>query len=452
MFPFKDPNPNAKPVGQAKPPRPRRHDEGLCPVPPSPPRNKNNPLSGSLSRKLQGSTQDDIVSRTVYAFGHDNRLHKTPLQVVNQPSKTTSNKIETGPIELTNESSMQYFENPWAWYDHDKGGEPVEDFDPFRDEENSAGTPLQHGAFSVRGPGFDSGEDAEQGSSVTTSAGDEDASRPDRPVERPRDGGIHRSGQSGEELVQAVLVKVHDAMEVHEDMDEPTSRGRLSYRVKALLFLALLIIGAASIAVSIVGVGKNDDRNKASGDDPTSNPDEPTVEQPTKTTPPTDPNPAIAWDDCFNSTDDVFVAVQNKDSPMYPVVVLCPHTVFDIGVRNPETDLYENGAQPLLLRSHLNYMCGADGALVNNCTIRGGDVQVRANYSFFGEEHRNVLIQGFKFEGAGNTAGLFNAGDVTFRACKFEVGHSGLALAPMAIKKSHKFNTNRTLISKMVKT
>jgi hypothetical protein len=94
-----------------------------------------------------------------------------------------------------------------------------------------------------------------------------------------------------------------------------------------------------------------------------------------------------------------------------------------------------------------------DGALANNCTLRGGDIHVYSNYSMFGEEHSNVIIQGLTFESKnGLVMSLFSGGDVTILDCAFQVSATqyyvlcgALARAPSDFASTEHSNRRRYL-------
>jgi hypothetical protein len=249
--------------------------------------------------------------------------------------------------------------------------------------------------------------------------------------------------------LQAVLVTVHEAtvQQIEDDTyfgdgDKEESPRRPSALVVTIA-VALVVIIILAVAIPVAGRGGDSARENGliSSTAPTMSALGPTLA------------PVAVIDGCFNSTDDIYAVVKNKLSSTSLDIILCPDTVFEIGFEDPETLLYGNGTSPLVLASNLAYKCGEDGALANNCTLRGGDVHVTSANKFVGEEHSNVIIQGLTFESKnGLVMSLFNGGDVTILDCVFQVSATqyyvlcgALARAPSDFASTEHSNRRRYL-------
>jgi hypothetical protein len=92
--------------------------------------------------------------------------------------------------------------------------------------------------------------------------------------------------------------------------------------------------------------------------------------------------------------------------------IMCPNTVYEA-----------NDFEYLQLNGNATYLCGANGASANQCTIRGGAVQVGIFFSTYDRSSKdNILISGFTFEQSTLTNGAIAAsGRSIFRDCIFKV-------------------------------
>lgn len=117
--------------------------------------------------------------------------------------------------------------------------------------------------------------------------------------------------------------------------------------------------------------------------------------------------------------------VVDQDMSIENIYRLCANTTFDIGMFLTDengTTTVEGGMAPLLVRSNTRYVCGSNGALSNNCVLRGGEVQVLSSYSLFEEMVFNSSLQGITFHNATSFGAILsNEGELTFQDCAFTV-------------------------------
>jgi hypothetical protein len=91
--------------------------------------------------------------------------------------------------------------------------------------------------------------------------------------------------------------------------------------------------------------------------------------------------------------------------------ILCPNTVYE------PTDKF------LELNGNASYLCGANGALANQCIIRGGSIHVGVFlYSYGGSSKDNIVVSGFTFEQSEfSNVAIAASGRLMFRDCIFKV-------------------------------
>jgi hypothetical protein len=125
---------------------------------------------------------------------------------------------------------------------------------------------------------------------------------------------------------------------------------------------------------------------------------------------------------CYSNITEVNALVKQSNPNIENTYVLCPDTVYPIG-KLLSTGVLEGGFETLRLRANSKFLCGADGASANNCTLIGGEFHIlSAGTDFPDENFVNVVIQGLTFDDSG-TGGVLLAfpGDVTFIDCIFQV-------------------------------
>jgi hypothetical protein len=77
----------------------------------------------------------------------------------------------------------------------------------------------------------------------------------------------------------------------------------------------------------------------------------------------------------------------------------------------------------LELNGNASYLCGVNGALANQCIIRGGSIHVGVFlYSYGGSSKDNILVSGFTFEQSEfSNVAIAASGRLMFRDCVFKV-------------------------------
>jgi len=131
---------------------------------------------------------------------------------------------------------------------------------------------------------------------------------------------------------------------------------------------------------------------------------------------------------CYDNLDTVFqeLGAEDVDLEADKLFVLCPNTVFDIGVLEIGVGIVD-GQAFIAPRSNTTFSCGEDGSSTNSCILRGGDYGVVAFGGLFfdDEEATNVVIRGLTFEGqAQSMAAIQQAGDFHFEDCIFQNSNS----------------------------
>ena len=124
---------------------------------------------------------------------------------------------------------------------------------------------------------------------------------------------------------------------------------------------------------------------------------------------------------CFTNTTELFSFLsQVVDGSEDVTVILCSGTVFEIGDLDESEIQVEGGSMPLIAFPRVQYLCGDDGALTNDCIIRGGNTQF---WIPPGAEVGTVTVQGLTFEDA-NFVSIYlqGTGDITFIDCVVKVG------------------------------
>jgi hypothetical protein len=139
----------------------------------------------------------------------------------------------------------------------------------------------------------------------------------------------------------------------------------------------------------------------------------PSVE-PTKapvTSPPTQTTP-----DCFTSTTDLFDILELASPFVDKEYILCPNTVFNIGVHDDNGVCCQQGQMTLYAKSKTHIKCGESGSSSNNCTIRGGEFQLLTGSQIFEESIlTEVKFSGLTWEACTNIGMvLATQGDITF--------------------------------------
>jgi hypothetical protein len=132
---------------------------------------------------------------------------------------------------------------------------------------------------------------------------------------------------------------------------------------------------------------------------------------------------------CIGNLSDLYAAIQNKQTFVVETYILCPNTVYNVGLWNSTYD-YEGGGPPIYMRANSKILCGDDGSSTNNCVLRGGSFHVIATVNLFVDEDPiNVLVSGMTFEApAGNGVLFVSPGEIIFDDCLFRVrSNAGLS-------------------------
>jgi hypothetical protein len=134
------------------------------------------------------------------------------------------------------------------------------------------------------------------------------------------------------------------------------------------------------------------------------------------------PTPPLGVPECYSNTTLLFQAMLSVSSSVDIVYILCPNTVFNIGVDDANGVCCVNGMARLNAKSRSHIKCGESGSSQNNCTLLGGQVQLLSQPQTFGEETTTgVVIQGITFEAAIDMGAVLGSiGDVTFVDCIFK--------------------------------
>ena len=122
--------------------------------------------------------------------------------------------------------------------------------------------------------------------------------------------------------------------------------------------------------------------------------------------------------DCYSST--FQLAADHFYDPSKTLFVMCPNTTIHLGtLANPITgnvDIIEGDFPLAIVRSNVEVRCGLDGAVENNCVIKGGAFHVimspRYPNGLESERTDNVTIRGMTFTGQLSGESTFNAASV----------------------------------------
>jgi hypothetical protein len=150
---------------------------------------------------------------------------------------------------------------------------------------------------------------------------------------------------------------------------------------------------------------------------------EPTTTPSPTATPTRAPIPApVPARPCFTNLTEIEDLTKLKNPYFVETYVLCPNTIFQIGVVGPNNTIVGgyNAIQP---RANTVYTCGEDGKSSNNCIIRGGSYQVYHAFVTYNRENKvGVVFKGITFDDSieGGLV-LVAPGDTTFIDCVFSV-------------------------------
>ena len=128
---------------------------------------------------------------------------------------------------------------------------------------------------------------------------------------------------------------------------------------------------------------------------------------------------ATAQAPCYSDLTQMGMDIAAKDQFAVEDYVLCPNTFFNMD------DLDDDSG--ISIRQNMRVLCGEDGSWENNCTLQGGNVQVRGEILSGVPDHEktNVFLSGLTFQDARvNAVTIVTPGDVTFSDCVFQVSKS----------------------------
>jgi hypothetical protein len=127
--------------------------------------------------------------------------------------------------------------------------------------------------------------------------------------------------------------------------------------------------------------------------------------------------------ECYDKLQIVHDMIKVQEPFMQHVYKLCPNTVFDIGTIDENHECCIQGDARLVPRKDTTIQCGEDGLSTNNCTLRGGPVQVISwdeNYNL--EAKTNTALKGLTFESTDQISILLmTGGEFLFEDCIFQV-------------------------------
>jgi hypothetical protein len=150
---------------------------------------------------------------------------------------------------------------------------------------------------------------------------------------------------------------------------------------------------------------------------------EPTTTFPPTMTPTRAPIPAPVPDrSCYTNLTEIDDKNKLKNPFVVETFVLCPNTVFKMGVYGPDGDIVD-GYNPLQPRSNTIYTCGEDGKSSNNCTLDGGGYHIYHSFVTYNRENKvGVVLKGITFNDSIEGGVILVApGDITFIDCIFSV-------------------------------
>jgi hypothetical protein len=125
---------------------------------------------------------------------------------------------------------------------------------------------------------------------------------------------------------------------------------------------------------------------------------------------------------CYTNLTEIDDLTKLKSPFDVSTFVLCPNTIFQIGVIGPD-NIVVDGYSAIQPRANTIYTCGDDGKSSNNCIIRGGSYQIYHAFVTYNRENKvGIVFKGITFDDSleGGLV-LVAAGDTTFIDCVFSV-------------------------------
>jgi hypothetical protein len=155
--------------------------------------------------------------------------------------------------------------------------------------------------------------------------------------------------------------------------------------------------------------------------------------------------PVVLEPSCYSNTTLLFDDMIRASSDIDNVYILCPNTVFNIGVDDENGVCCVDGMARLNARSRSHIKCGESGSSLNNCTLLGGQIQLLSRPQTFREDTTtDVVIQGITFEAATDMGAVLGSiGDLTFLDCIFK---NHVNRAPVFVSYRGPFRRQRQLI------
>jgi hypothetical protein len=203
------------------------------------------------------------------------------------------------------------------------------------------------------------------------------------------------------------------------------------------------------IALVVAQQGNSTGNGTISGPTPTLSPTitrppytwEPTTTFPPTRTPTRAPIPAPVPDRaCYTNLTEIDDKNKLKNPFEVETYILCPNTVFKIGVYGPTGEIVD-GYHSLQPRSNTIYSCGVDGKSSNNCTFEGGYYHIYHSFTTYNKENKvGVVVKGITFNNSAEGGLVLVApGDITFIDCIISVSPSDRLLSPDLCFTKHGF-------------
>mmetsp|Transcript_9072 Transcript_9072/g.19561 ORF Transcript_9072/g.19561 Transcript_9072/m.19561 type:complete len:1039 (-) Transcript_9072:1595-4711(-) len=133
--------------------------------------------------------------------------------------------------------------------------------------------------------------------------------------------------------------------------------------------------------------------------------------------------------ECYSSTQSILEFILESPANFPIEITLCPSTLYSIGRWDDVSGNWVDGDPPLLVRSNTKYKCGEDGSSANQCTLRGGSMQLWGPTMSNGKSSVvvNMEVHGITFEDCADAAiRLDTGGDVAFLDCIVQYHTNGI--------------------------
>ena len=127
--------------------------------------------------------------------------------------------------------------------------------------------------------------------------------------------------------------------------------------------------------------------------------------------------------DCYDNTTILYEIMLRADFFVDKEYILCPNQVYQIGNTDTNGNCCEGGDRLLVAPSRSILKCGQDGRSINNCIVRGGNIQFNFGGGVFGVDIlTDVTLMGLTFEENDFfSVNAISKGDLTFIDCVWRV-------------------------------